>query len=360
MGYDRVMTLKNIYIILKNHKYNKVQRIPLRKYGVSPQLLIHEGYNAFRFFSGKRNTFAVSLCPDLYESLFRKCNRNLFFLYKLFVKNDFVHKKDIIDLPLDELEDSGMLLRKDGLYKSLVRIVPSGKNIYFTDSWDRNIDNFTYLGYDSFVFSDLIKEATGGQKMLRGLDLCCGVGVLSLELASLCSSFIGVDCNLRAIEYARNNAEVNSISNVIFNEQDAFSFSEKEKFDLIVANPPFLDETSCPNNQPIDSYGGHKGIEFPLKLIQKALELFDDKGQLHLIARTYFEENQDQLLLGVHQLLDKNNSLSVKYTYLTTSCENSGDSKRKYYMVYILVETKTEGHLDIKKKNVRYRLSHFF
>ncbi|TYQ15127.1 UNVERIFIED_CONTAM: 16S rRNA m(2)G 1207 methyltransferase [Acetivibrio alkalicellulosi] len=71
------------------------------------------------------------------------------------------------------------------------------------------------------------------------LDIGCGYGVVGISLAALnpdCSVTM-IDINNRAIDLTLNNISLNNISNATAFQSDGF-FNVKEKFDLIVSNPP--------------------------------------------------------------------------------------------------------------------------
>jgi 23S rRNA (uracil1939-C5)-methyltransferase len=71
------------------------------------------------------------------------------------------------------------------------------------------------------------------------LDAFCGVGTLSLLLASAAKEVVGVECVSDAIFDAQKNAELNGIRNVRFSCAQAEEFiSSLEKIDVAVLNPP--------------------------------------------------------------------------------------------------------------------------
>jgi release factor glutamine methyltransferase len=75
------------------------------------------------------------------------------------------------------------------------------------------------------------------------LDLCTGSGCIALALAkALPESFIiGTDISEKALALAQKNAFHNKIKNVEFLFSDVYDrIAEKNKFDLIVANPPYI------------------------------------------------------------------------------------------------------------------------
>jgi release factor glutamine methyltransferase len=76
----------------------------------------------------------------------------------------------------------------------------------------------------------------------RALDLGCGSGAVALAIAHERprTFVVGVDVSSRAIALAVRNAERLSIANVSFAESDWFDSVPRERFTLIVANPPYV------------------------------------------------------------------------------------------------------------------------
>ena len=75
------------------------------------------------------------------------------------------------------------------------------------------------------------------------LDWGCGWGALGMIAARLSvkGSATLVDSNIRAVSCAEENLNRNRICNAVVHVGDARVFDRREKFDLIVSNPPFHD-----------------------------------------------------------------------------------------------------------------------
>jgi release factor-specific protein-(glutamine-N5) methyltransferase len=76
----------------------------------------------------------------------------------------------------------------------------------------------------------------------RILDLCTGSGCIGLALAHAFpkSTIVAVDIDESALDVARENTQLNGITNIEFVQSDLFAAVNKESFDLIVANPPYI------------------------------------------------------------------------------------------------------------------------
>ena len=77
----------------------------------------------------------------------------------------------------------------------------------------------------------------------KGLDLGTGTGAIALALASELPDWqwLGVDYSEEAVALARRNLVKNEIENCQFAQSNWFCNLEAVKYDLIVANPPYID-----------------------------------------------------------------------------------------------------------------------
>jgi SAM-dependent methyltransferase len=88
--------------------------------------------------------------------------------------------------------------------------------------------------------AETLARATIRRPVTSTLDLGAGGGSQALLAARHSERVVAVDINPRAIFYANVNARLNGFSNVECREGDLFDAVEGERFDLIVANPPYI------------------------------------------------------------------------------------------------------------------------
>jgi len=72
------------------------------------------------------------------------------------------------------------------------------------------------------------------------LELCTGCGVIALHLALTARCVSAIDNNPHAVVNARHNANINGVENVIIRLGDLYEPVRGQRFDLIVANPPYV------------------------------------------------------------------------------------------------------------------------
>ncbi len=133
---------------------------------------------------------------------------------------------------------------------------------------------------------------------LTVLDLCTGSGCIAISIAREFPHALvcGVDISEEALRYAKTNAEINRVSNVIFLKGDVLKPIEKLftvscsplSFDLIISNPPYIRRADIKNLQPeiikweplIALDGGDDGLSFYRELIPSAKGFLKENGFL--------------------------------------------------------------------------------
>ena len=124
------------------------------------------------------------------------------------------------------------------------------------------------------------------------LDLCTGSGAIAVSLAKYIknSQITATDISEKALEIAEKNAKNNHVENQIaFLESNLFNEIPKEKYDIIVSNPPYIKREVLKTLQKevrqepqIALDGGYDGLDFYRKIIYQADEFLKYKGYLCL------------------------------------------------------------------------------
>ena len=124
------------------------------------------------------------------------------------------------------------------------------------------------------------------------LDLCTGSGAIAVSLAKYIenSQITAVDISSKAISVAKLNAKNNDVENQItFVESDLFKELPKEKYDIIVSNPPYIKkeiikslDKEVQNEPKIALDGGYDGLDFYRKIINNADEFLKFTGYVCL------------------------------------------------------------------------------
>ena len=124
------------------------------------------------------------------------------------------------------------------------------------------------------------------------LDLCTGSGAIAVSLAKYIkdSQITATDISEEALKIAKRNAKKNQVDKQIaFLPSDLFEDLPKEKYDIIVSNPPYIKkeiikmlDKEVQKEPHIALDGGYDGLDFYRKIIHQAYEFLKYKGYLCL------------------------------------------------------------------------------
>jgi HemK-related putative methylase len=91
-------------------------------------------------------------------------------------------------------------------------------------------------GSDSAILADAVPQRDGELV----LDLCTGTGIQALAVAGRAAQVVAIDIGRRAAALAAVNAAFNAVANVEVRRGDLYAPVRGQRFDLVLANPPFV------------------------------------------------------------------------------------------------------------------------
>lgn len=175
---------------------------------------------------------------------------------------------------------------EDKFFKSLVTIIPY-QSLYLAGDFILRLDGLSArrkkqeeLVYPVSLDSVTLLEMAVCKPVISTLDLGCGI--LSLIALKYSRFVIGIDINPRAVNFSQFNALFNNISNCQFICGDLYQPVENERFDLILANPPYeitLEKTFLYKD------GGRYGFQILQKIVESASKHLNKGGICQIISR---------------------------------------------------------------------------
>ncbi len=132
--------------------------------------------------------------------------------------------------------------------------------------------------------------ALQGQKNPRVLDLCTGSGCIGISIATLAphAQLTLADISTGALEVAKKNAHDLNVD-VLLRHGDLFKAVGREKFDLIVSNPPYIPSDELADLQPevrrepaLALDGGADGLDFYRRIAEEAGQHLLPGGSIYL------------------------------------------------------------------------------
>ena len=155
---------------------------------------------------------------------------------------------------------------------------------------------------------DIICDAAGDSEDLRVLDLCTGSGCIAVALARSLRfpEVTAVDVSEAALKVAKENAATLK-TKIDFVRADIFKWLPSGKFDIIVSNPPYIDESEKgAMDDNVLKYEPHLALFVPddnplvfyKRIADIAAESLADNGRLYLEINPRHAEELCSLLQG--------------------------------------------------------------
>ena len=139
------------------------------------------------------------------------------------------------------------------------------------------------------------------------LDLGCGTGIIGITIAleRPLSKVTIIDQSEHAIQNTKENQTLHQVTNVMIQKSDWFSALDQTRFDVILSNPPYLEDNDPHLSQgledePLDALvSGPTGIEAIQYIIENAKNHIKPSGWLFIehgynqaiILKDLFEKN---------------------------------------------------------------------
>ncbi|MDH5035345.1 tRNA1(Val) (adenine(37)-N6)-methyltransferase [Chryseobacterium cucumeris] len=177
---------------------------------------------------------------------------------------------------------------------------------------------FTFKQFEIQQSKDVFRVGTDG--VLLGaladvenassiLEVGTGTGLISLMLAqrNLQAEFLGLDINDAAAKLTQLNFENSPFHARLKNShQDFKTFETEDRFDLIVSNPPYFEESGSEKDKI-----ARQTVELNfMQLISKAAELLSEKGMFSVIIPV--EAGEVFISIGKENKLHLNRKVSIR------------------------------------------------
>lgn len=189
------------------------------------------------------------------------------------------------------------------LWRSLWRVSSLGEMLLLHSAFPTLAADAIFFGPDTYRFARAISQYLDlhQPKVQRAVDIGTGSGAAAILLALRypAAEVIGLDINPRSLSVAAINARAHGAANVRWQTSNLLQ-DVSGKFDLIVANPPYLVD----EGQRTYRHGGELlGAELSLKILQEALPRLEAGGRLLLYTGVAIVDGQDVFLQAAQPLL---------------------------------------------------------
>jgi SAM-dependent methyltransferase len=183
---------------------------------------------------------------------------------------------------VEELLSSAVLRAHAGLWVSDVRWSSLDDLLFVHSSFPTVAHDSVFFGPDTYRFAQAIEEhlRTSSHAIKKAADIGCGsgVGAILIGRARRDAQVLALDINPTALRYTAVNAALAGTENVTAQHSDILANASGE-FDLIVANPPYMQDTQ----QRAYRHGGERlGSELSVRIVEQAIKRLAVGGTLLL------------------------------------------------------------------------------
>ncbi|UII69261.1 class I SAM-dependent methyltransferase [Pseudomonas sp. HN11] len=204
----------------------------------------------------------------------------------------------------EQLRQADVIEKHDSLWRSAVRWSSLDSLLFAHSAYPTTQSDAVFFGPDSYRFAQVI-EAHLQQRfepVKRAVDIGCGAGVGALVIARARhdAQVLAVDINPRALRMTAVNAELAGLTNVSAYHSDVLASVEGE-FDLIVANPPYMNDD---RQRAYRHGGGALGEQLSVRITGESLGRLALGGSLVLYTGVAIVAGEDPFLTAVKPLLE--------------------------------------------------------
>ena len=201
----------------------------------------------------------------------------------------------------------------ESLLKRRKKKEPVAYILNYKEFWKNNFyvdQNVLIPRPDTEVLVEQIIKLYGKQKKLSILDIGTGSGCIIISILKERQKFRGaaIDISKKALNIAKYNAKIHHLSNRIKFYKSSVDNFFKDKYDLIVSNPPYISRLKIKyldkdilGFEPIQALeGGTNGFNVFSKIVKKSSTLLKIGGKL--VLEIGFDQKFEMI-----KLLNKNN-----------------------------------------------------
>jgi methylase of polypeptide subunit release factors/methyltransferase-like protein len=198
-------------------------------------------------------------------------------------------RRSLAPASADALSDAGLLEGRDGGLGATLQLTPFERLVLLHDPVsDRQFKPKHVLGVGGPSLA--LAQMTVRRPSRSTLDVGTGCGILAFLAAAHSDAVIGVDLNPRAVNVAAFNAQLNGAGHVHFAQGDLYAPVRDRRFDLIVANPPYV---ISPTSRFLYRDSGLKGDEIAQRVIREGAPLLEEDGFLQLTCEWVHPAGKD-------------------------------------------------------------------
>lgn len=221
--------------------------------------------------------------------------------------------KQLLPNDLFEMLRNADLVVPDGAaWRSRIRAASIGSDLFLHSAYPTAEKDSVFFGPDTYRFCRLIRQTLSTRRtpVRRAVDIGCGTGAGGVAIARSisCGEIIWADISDRALEFCAVNLRQTDILNRQIMKSDLFA-SLDGMFDLIVANPPYLNDSL---RRAYRHGGGELGSHLSERIVVESLLCMAPGASLILYTGSPIVDGVDHFRTKVESCLT---GTAARWTY---------------------------------------------
>lgn len=234
----------------------------------------------------------------------REANRQARDLRGIFGWNRPFESQLLPEAELKALLDSGVIRAHAGLWISDVRWSSLRDTLFVHSGFPTVAHDSVFFGPDTYRFAQAIEEhlRTSTHPIRTAVDIGCGSGAGAILIAKARhdAQVLALDINPTALRFTAVNAALAETENVSTWHSDLLD-SASGDFDLIVANPPYMQDSQ----KRAYRHGGERlGSALSVRIVEQAIHRLTPGGSLVLYTGAPWVDGVDLFLEHARPIVD--------------------------------------------------------
>lgn len=198
---------------------------------------------------------------------------------------------------------AGVLIACDGAWRSRLRLSCLDDLSFWHSAYPTTAPDSVFFGPDTYRFARAIQDLLAKRRLpvQRAIEVCCGgaPGATLVARTHAGADVWATDINPAALELAQVNARQADVPHMHTALSDLFA-DVPGSFDLIVANPPYLNDAA---GRAYRHGGGALGEALSLRIVRDGIDRLAPGGQLLLYTGAAMTDGTDPLREALRPLL---------------------------------------------------------
>ena len=202
------------------------------------------------------------------------------------------------------MQSANIAIPLENGWKILLGVSSINNQLFLHSDFPSLANSSVFFGPDTYRFAHAIQNflITANQPINTAVDIGTGsgAGAILLALALPQCDIVAADINVDALALARINVQAEEIENVRLVKSDLLHQLDGN-FDLIMANPPYLNDQS---ERAYRHGGAQLGAALSLDIVDAAIQRLNPNGTLLLYTGVAIVDGQDAFLAQAKAKLD--------------------------------------------------------